>query len=109
MSWCLSPPAPFADVLDDARLAARARFAIALEAAHAAGRGVPDALELEVRAFARAARVAGTNVSELLIDLKAMIRDSVGVDEVLFTPKIVGWAVAGYYAGSSRSAPADTN
>jgi hypothetical protein len=87
---------------DDAPSAARARLLTALHAARDARRGVPDALEQEVRDFARVAREHGLSISELLIDVKELVRAQVGVDEPLFTPKIVGWAVAGYFAGTTR-------
>jgi hypothetical protein len=88
---------------DDIPPAARTRLLTALTAAREAGRGVPDALEQEVRDFARLSREHGLSVSELLIEVKALVRTHVGVDEPLFTPKVVGWAVAGYFAGTTRS------
>jgi hypothetical protein len=87
---------------DDAPSAARARLLIALSAARDARRGVPETLEPEVRRFAQLSREHGLSISELLIDVKALVRAHVGVDEPLFTPKVVGWAVAGYFAGSAR-------
>jgi hypothetical protein len=84
---------------DDAPSAARARLLTALNAAREARRGVPHTLEAEVRTFARLSREAGLSVSELLIEVKELVRAQMGVDEPLFTPKVVGWAVAGYFAG----------
>jgi hypothetical protein len=87
---------------DDAPSAARARLLTALSAARDARRGVPETLEQEVRRFAQLSREHGLSISELLIDVKALVRAHVGADEPLFTPKVVGWAVAGYFAGSAR-------
>ena len=83
--------------------AARARLLTALNAARDAGRGVPATLEQEVRTFAQLSREHGLSISELLIEVKELVRAHVGVDEPLFTPKVVGWAVAGYFAGTKRS------
>ncbi|MFL5607420.1 MAG: hypothetical protein ACJ8AD_13305 [Gemmatimonadaceae bacterium] len=88
---------------DDVPSAARARLLTALSAAREARRGVPDTLEPEVRTFARLSREHGLSVAEVLIEVKALIRAHVGADEPLFTPKVVGWAVAGYFAGMTRS------
>lgn len=85
---------------DDGASAARARLLAALHAARDARRGVPDTLQFEVRAFARASREAGLSIAELLIEVKELIRTQMGADEPLFTPKVVGWAVAGYFAGT---------
>jgi hypothetical protein len=88
---------------DDVPSAARARLLTALGAARDARRGVPDTLEQEVRTFARMSREHGLSISELLIEVKELIRAHVGADEPLFTPKVVGWAVAGYFAGMPKS------
>jgi hypothetical protein len=90
-------------MMDDVPSAARARLLTALSAARDAGRGVPETLEQEVRTFAQLSREHGLSISELLIEVKALIRAHVGTDEPLFTPKVVGWAVAGYFNGMSRS------
>jgi hypothetical protein len=91
---------------DDVVLAGRAqRLAVlqaALLAARSERRGVPDSLELQVRDFARASREAGTPIAQLLIELKELVRHQMGADEPLFTPKVVGWAVAGYFDGTGR-------
>jgi hypothetical protein len=87
---------------DDVPTAARARLLAALGAARDARRGVPETLEPEVRTFARLSREHGLSISEMLIEVKALVRAHVGVDEPLFTPKVVGWAVAGYFAGTAR-------
>jgi hypothetical protein len=85
---------------DEGPSAARARLLTALSAAREAGRGVPLTLEDDVRTFARLSREAGRSVSELLIEVKEIVRAQTGTDEPLFTPKVVGWAVAGYFSGS---------
>jgi hypothetical protein len=74
-----------------------------LEAAGKAGRGVTTELEGAVREHARARREAGEPISRVLIDLKTLVRAYIGRDEAIFTPKVVGWAVAGYFAGTSQS------
>lgn len=81
---------------------ARVKLLDALAAARDARRGVPGALEAEVRYFARLSRETGSSIAELLIDVKEMVRSQMGADEPLFTPKVVGWAVAGYFSGTSR-------
>jgi hypothetical protein len=88
---------------DDASTAARARLLAALSAARDARRGVPETLERDVKTFAQLSREHGRSIAELLIDVKELVRAHVGVDEPLFTPKVVGWAVAGYFAGTKRS------
>jgi hypothetical protein len=88
---------------DDASTAARARLLAALGAARDARRGVPETLEQDVRTFARLSREHGLSIAELLIEVKELVRAHVGLDEPLFTPKVVGWAVAGYFAGTKRS------
>lgn len=70
--------------------------------AHAARRGVPAALEATVRAYARSQREAGVDVGTFLIGVKELVRVTTGADEPLFTPRIVGWAVAGFFSGSAR-------
>jgi hypothetical protein len=87
---------------DDVASAARARLLAALHTARDARRGVPDTLESEVRAFARASREGGLSIAELLIEVKGLVRANMGADEPLFTPKVVGWAVAGYFAGTGQ-------
>jgi hypothetical protein len=89
-------------LLDNAVSAARAALVAALQAAFTAQRGVPHSLESAARAFARASREAGIDVAEVLIEVKALIRDQVAADEPLFTPKVVGWTVAGYFTGTGR-------
>jgi hypothetical protein len=88
--------------LDDALSAARAALVAELRAAHTAQRGVPHSLEPTTRAFARASRAAGIDIAEVLIEVKALVRGQVAADEPLFTPKVVGWTVAGYFTGTGR-------
>jgi hypothetical protein len=72
----------------------------ALRAAHGAGRGLPAGLEPLVRAYARAQREAGAVIGAVLVDVKALVRDNTGRDEPIFTPKVVGWTVAGFFEGT---------
>jgi dephospho-CoA kinase len=76
----------------------RERLMDALRAARQARRGVPAALEPLVRAWAREQRESGAEVGRVLVDVKAMVRELMGDDELVFTPKVVGWTVAGYFA-----------
>jgi hypothetical protein len=76
----------------------------ALRAAHVARRGLPGGLESLVRTYARAQREAGTTIGALLVEVKALVRDNTGRDEPVFTPKIVGWTVAGFFEGTGSGA-----
>jgi hypothetical protein len=55
-----------------------------------------------MRAYARAAREAGVGVAQLLVEVKALVQAHTGHDEPIFTPKVVGWAVAGYFDGTGK-------
>lgn len=55
-------------------------------------------IEPTVRTYAQEARAAGLGISDLLIEVKAVLRANAGANLDIFTPKIVGWAVAGYFA-----------
>jgi hypothetical protein len=79
----------------------RAQLVAALQKAHAARSGPTPELEMLARAHARAWREAGTSIEHVLIDVKALVREHTGRDEPIFTPKVVGWTVAGYFAGTS--------
>lgn len=79
-----------------------ARLVEALTAARAARRGVPASLESLVRTHAREQREAGVEIGALLVEVKALVRVLMGDDEPVFTPKVVGWTVAGYFAGSGE-------
>ena len=82
--------------------ATRAGFVEALQAAHAARRGVTPHIEPTVRAFARALRQAGASIGEVLVQVKELVRLHTGHDEPIITPKAVGWAVAGYFEGTAH-------
>lgn len=71
-------------------------------AAHAAKQGVPTALEADVRAFARSERERGADIARVLVDVKEMLREAVGDFELVFRPKVIGWTVAGFFAGTSK-------
>lgn len=66
-----------------------------------AGRIEPTLLEAPVRAFARAQREAGVGIVATLSAVKDLVREGTGPNEAVLTPRVVGWAVAGYYAGTS--------
>jgi hypothetical protein len=74
----------------------------ALESAYLARRGPTAELEAIVRAHARARRLAGDDITSVLIDVKSAVRACTLEQEPVFTPKVVGWTVAGFYAGSAR-------
>lgn len=78
-------------------------FLAALRAAAQLGRGVSAELEPLTRAFAHDQHEAGIRVEEMLTRVKALVRETTGRDEPLFMPKVVGWAVAGYFAGHRRA------
>jgi hypothetical protein len=82
--------------------AKRAEFISALRSAYAARRGVTPDVEPTVRAYARAMREAGMPVGRALVEVKDLVRAHTGYDEPIFTPKVIGWAVAGYFAGTER-------
>jgi hypothetical protein len=82
---------------------ARAVLLAAMAAVHRNGRVDATPLEGPVRAYARAQREAGVEVVVLLSELKQMLRDTTGSDEPVLRPRVIGWGVAGYYAGTSRA------
>ena len=59
-------------------------------------------MEELVRTYARLHRESGTKIEQVILDVKALVRDATGNDEFLFTPRIVGWTVAGYFNGSKQ-------
>ena len=81
---------------------ARAVLLTALAAVHRSGRVDATPLETPVRAFARAQREAGVDIVALLADLKQMLLDTTGNNEPVLKPRVIGWGVAGYYAGTTR-------
>lgn len=82
--------------------ALRASLIAAIREASHSPRGVPASLEDDAREFARAQRVAGVAVEKVIIDVKAIVRSEAGELALLFLPRIVGWTVAGYFAGTPR-------
>ena len=91
-----------ADSLSDDPVALlSARLDGALRSAHAAHRGVPPDLQPLTREHGKAWRLSGGDIASLLVNVKAMVRISTGADEPLFTPKIVGWTIAGFFAGTA--------
>ena len=57
------------------------------------------AAEANTRAFARALRTSGVGVEAALAEGKELIRGHTGADAFRFMPSLVGWMIAGYYAG----------
>ena len=84
--------------------AKRAAYIESLRLAHAARQGATPRVEAAVRAYARAMREAGVAVGAALVAVKDLARAHTGNDEPLFTPKVVGWAVAGFFAGTGNRA-----
>lgn len=82
--------------------ALRARLVAALQDAYQARRGVPPALEAEVRAYANAQHAAGTRIEQLLVEVKAIVAEVVREDAAVFTPRVVGWTVAGFYNRTAK-------
>ena len=78
----------------------RVQLIAALTAAHQARRGVPLSLESVVREYARECREAGAEIGRVLVDVKGLVRERMAADEPVFTPKVVGWTVAGYFSAS---------
>ena len=82
--------------------ALRARLVASLKEAYQARRGVPAALEAQVREYAHAQHAAGVRIEQVLVEIKAMIVETVLDDAAVFTPRVVGWTVAGYYDRSAK-------
>lgn len=54
-----------------------------------------------MRAYGRSRREAGHSIGRVLIEVKRLVREHAAADETVFTPKIVGWTVAGFFEGSA--------
>ena len=80
--------------------AKRAELITALCSAYDARHGATPGIEPVVRAYARALREAGVPIGQALIEMKDLLRRYTGIDEPNFTPKVIGWAVTGYFAQS---------
>lgn len=80
----------------------RAQLHEKLRHAAATRLGVPPSLEQPVRDYARASRLAGVPVQRMLVDVKEAVRAITGDQDLVFLPRVVGWAVAGYFAGSQE-------
>lgn len=81
---------------------ARTALALALRDASQARLGVSPAIEPLTRAYARSLRDDGVAVERAVVEIKAMVRSETGGDEAVYLGKVVGWAIAGYYAGTAR-------
>lgn len=77
----------------------REACAESLRSAYAARRGVTPSLE--VRAYARALREADIVIGPALVEVKHLVRAHTGLHEPIFMPRVVGWAIAGYFEGTS--------
>jgi hypothetical protein len=100
---CRHPPTTARDgpLQSDAPESSLARLSDALRAAHATRRGVPAELQDFVRAHARDFRLAGGDIGTLLVAVKLVVRETTGVEEPIFTPKVVGWTIAGFFDGTA--------
>ena len=78
----------------------RRALVAAISAARLSRRADPTTIDLAARAYARAKREAGAPVTEVLVEVKALLVEHAGADAGVFTPKVVGSTVAGYFAGS---------
>ena len=85
----------------------RAALAASLGEAARGARGLPSTMEPAVRAWARARRLRGDPVERVIVDMKALLREHAASDELVFLPKLVGWTVAGYFAGASSEDAAE--
>jgi hypothetical protein len=85
--------------------ATRAAFIEALRSAYAARRGATPAVELAARAYAHDMREAGVTIGQALVIVKDLVRAHAGHDEPIFMPKVVGWTVAGFFAGTGGKEP----
>jgi hypothetical protein len=87
---------------DAASAAARTALLNAMATIPETGRFDPTSLEAPVRAYARAQREGGVGIVAFLTDVKAMMKERTGRNEPVLTPRVIGWAVAGYYAGTTK-------
>lgn len=87
---------------NEAATVVRAQLATSLREAERAGRGVTAEIETHARAFARARREEGVTVERVIIEVKAMVNEIVMRHPGVFIPRVVGWTVAGYFAGTAR-------
>ena len=75
----------------------RAAVAAAIAGAHE-GRGELSTVEQPVEAFAKARRLAGTPVTDVVVEVKALLREHAGQHAWPFSPSVVAWTLAGYYS-----------
>ncbi len=81
--------------------ALRASLVITLRDAHRSGLGVPAAMQAQVREYARSLRLDGVPIERAIIDVKSIVKSETADHEIVFLPRVVGWMVAGYFAGTS--------
>ena len=79
----------------------RVALAEAVRSAYRAGRGLPASLEQVARTFARTQREAGIAVERVIIEVKGIVRAETADDDLVYVPRLVGWTVAGYFAGTA--------
>jgi hypothetical protein len=74
-----------------------ARLIDALHEAFVASDGVPSSLQLVVRDYAVARRASGASIGIVLVDIRQLLRTFTGPDAALYEPRVIGWAVRGYF------------
>lgn len=84
----------------------RAALVDALRAAYRAGVGVPPELEARTRSYARAQHDASVPVEKVIIEIKELVRTETADHSMVFVPRVIGWAVAGYFQSAPRPNPA---
>jgi hypothetical protein len=80
--------------------AARQEFRRALAAASPHVGNPASSLEAPARAYARAQREAGLRIEAVLQEAKYMLVEETGINEPVLKPRVIGWIVAGYFAGT---------
>lgn len=72
----------------------------ALQDAWRARLGVPPGMEPVVRQYGRSLRMSGMRIEKAVVHVKEIVRNETRGDEGVFIAKVVGWTIAGYFAGT---------
>lgn len=83
----------------------RVALVTALRSAFQARLGVPPGMEPVVRQYGRALRVSGMPIEKAVVFVKELVRSETRGDEAVFVAKLVGWVIAGYFAGTEPRPP----
>jgi hypothetical protein len=84
--------------MSDTLITLRADLTAAIAAAHDGRQGDMSCIEQPVMAFAKAHRALRTSVSDVVAEVKTLLREHAGGHAFPFTPSVVAWTLAGYYA-----------